>query len=203
MTNVLIIGATGSLGQVVRQYLLEHTNDKLRLMARDVSSIQNIDPEREQTIQGSVTDQGVLFSAMENIDAVFASLRGDMAKMAQALVDGMNEAGLRRLIFVTSLGIYNEVPEEIDPQGNLKDKPVLRDYRHAADIVESSGLNYVILRPGWFDDGDDTDYQLTSKGEPFVGHDISRKSIADLVMRLTDDPGFGVRQSYGISRKTF
>lgn len=202
MTNVLIIGATGSLGKVVRQYLLAHTDDKLRLMARDVSSIKNINPEREQTIQGSVTDKGVLFSALENIDAVVASLRGDMAKMAQSLVDVMNEVGLRRLIFVTSLGIYDEVPRSVDPNGNLKNKPVLQDYRQAADIIEASGLNYVILRPGWFDDGDDTTYQLTKKGEPFIGHDVSRKSIADLVMRLTNDPGFGVRQNFGISRKS-
>ncbi len=34
MTNILIIGATGSVGQVTRQYLLQHSDDQLTLMAR-------------------------------------------------------------------------------------------------------------------------------------------------------------------------
>jgi hypothetical protein len=41
---------------------------------------------------------------------------------------------------------------------------------------------------------------LTKKGEPFGGHDVSRESIADLVVRLIKDPEFGKRESFGINR---
>jgi uncharacterized protein YbjT (DUF2867 family) len=61
-------------------------------------------------------------------------------------------------------------------------------------------LDYTIIRPGWLDYSNDTNYELTKKGEPFGGHDVSRESIADLVVRLIKDPEFGKRESFGINR---
>lgn len=78
---------------------------------------------------------------------------------------------------------------------------MLQGYRNAADVVEASDLNYTVIRPGWFDNGTDTDYEVTEKGEPFGGHDVSRKSIADLVVRLAHDTTMGTRNSLGINRK--
>jgi uncharacterized protein YbjT (DUF2867 family) len=121
--------------------------------------------------------------------------------MAQALVDGMDEAGVQRLLFISSMGIYNEIPASVGASGNLDSNPMLSSYRRAADIIEASGLNYTVIRPGWFDSGNDTDYQITHKGEAFGGHDVSRVSIADLVLRLAHDPKLGSRDSLGINRK--
>ena len=47
-----------------------------------------------------------------------------------------------------------------------------------------------------------TDYELTlySKGESFAGHDVSRQSIANLVLKLIEEDGFGVNESLGINR---
>jgi uncharacterized protein YbjT (DUF2867 family) len=120
--------------------------------------------------------------------------------MAQALVAGMNQAGIERLLFISSMGIYNEIPANVGAGGNLDGNPILAPYRRAADIIEASALNYTVIRPGWFDNGS-TDYQITHKGEPFAGHDVARASIADLVMRLAHDSKFGSRDSLGINRK--
>lgn len=201
MTNILIIGATGSVGQVTRQYLLQHSDDQLTLMARHAGRIQNLDPARERTVEGSVTDAATLQTALVGQDVVFAALSGDLPKMAQALVSGMTQAGVNRLLFISSMGIYNEIPAKVGASGNLDQNPVLAPYRRAADIIEASSLNYTVIRPGWFDNSNDLDYQVTHKGEPFGGHDVSRLSIADLVMRLAHDPQLGSRDSLGINRK--
>jgi uncharacterized protein YbjT (DUF2867 family) len=98
------------------------------------------------------------------------------------------------------MGIYNEIPASVGEAGNLATNPMLKTYRQAADVIETSDLNYTVIRPGWFDNGSD-DYQITHKGEPFGGHDVSRRSIADLVVKLAHDNQLGSRDSLGINRK--
>ncbi|NLR30994.1 NAD(P)H-binding protein [Levilactobacillus tujiorum] len=200
MTNVLIIGATGSVGSVTRQYFLDHTDDQLTLMARNTDRLGRLS-DREQAIAGSVTDEATLQTALRGQDVVFAALSGNLSGMAKSLVAAMDVAGVQRLLFIASMGIYNEIPASLGASGNLRNNPMLQGYRAAADVVEASDLNYTVIRPGWFDNGSDTDYQVTKKGEPFGGHDVSRQSIADLVVRLAHDETLGSRDSLGINRK--
>lgn len=200
MTNALIIGATGSVGSVTRQYFLDHTADQLTLMARNTRRLGQLS-DRERAVTGSVTDTATLKDALKGQDVVFAALSGNLAGMAKSLVAAMDETGVKRLLFIASMGIYNEIPASVGASGNLATNPMLQGYRNAADVVEASDLNYTVIRPGWFDNGKDTDYQVTKKGEPFGGHDVSRQSIADLVMRLAHDETLGSRDSLGINRK--
>ena len=74
---------------------------------------------------------------------VYANLAGDMARQARAIIDAMHAVGLKRLIFVSSMGIYGEVPGETY-------RSVLDPYRDSAAEIEKSDLDYTILRPGWF-----------------------------------------------------
>ncbi|WP_353845822.1 NAD(P)H-binding protein [Furfurilactobacillus sp.] len=85
MANVLIIGATGSIGQVTRQYFLEHTDDQLTLMARNVGRLGKLNDQRERAIQGNVTDTQILNDALQNQDVVFAALSGNLPEMATAI----------------------------------------------------------------------------------------------------------------------
>lgn len=201
MANILIIGATGSVGSVTRNYFLENTTDKLTLMARNTRRLGRINEERETAVTGSVADTSTLLEALKGQDAVFAASSGNLRSMASSLVNAMDHSDVKRLLFITSMGIYNEIPASVGASGNLASNPVLQNYRDAADVIEASDLNYTIIRPGWFDNGNDTSYEVTKKGEPFGGHDVSRKSIADLVVRLAHDEKLGSRDSLGINRK--
>ena len=195
--KVLIIGATGSIGRVLRPYLLENSDDELTLFARNTSSIRDIDPARERMVAGDVYDAAALREAVSGQDAVFVALTGDLGRMARCIVDAMDAEGVKRLIFITSMGIYNEIPAW-DAAGNLENNPVLQTYREAADVIEASDLDYTIIRPGWYYNGD-VDYRVTRKGEPFAAHDVSRQSIADLAMKLIADDTLYARDSVGIS----
>ena len=74
--------------------------------------------------------------------------------MAKSIIDSMKACGVRRIIFISSMGIYNEIPPSVGG-GNLKENSMLRPYRAAADVIEGSGLDYTVIRPGWFDEGSD------------------------------------------------
>jgi hypothetical protein len=52
-----------------------------------------------------------------------------------------------------------------------------------------------VCRPAWFTSADEVDYETTTKGEPFKGYIVSRKSVADLVVKLALDPHLEVRQA--------
>ena len=91
------------------------------------------------------------------------------------------------------MGIYGEVPGE-------RYRSVLDPYRDSAALIEQSDLDYTTLRPGWFTHDEAIDYQITQKGEPFRGHDVSLNSLSDLVAKLATTPGLYVRCSLGVSR---
>jgi uncharacterized protein YbjT (DUF2867 family) len=126
-------------------------------------------------------------------DVVYANLAGAMEQQARAIVDAMHATGLKRLIFISSMGIYGEVPGE-------KYGSVLDPYRDSATVIEASDLDYTVVRPGWFTTDAAIDYQLTQKGQPFKGHDVSLNSLSDLITRLALSPTLEVRRSVGVSR---
>lgn len=200
MQKILIIGASGSIATVVRKVLLEKTDAQLTLYVRHPERLTINDPARETLIQGDVTDDNALKAALADQDLVYANLSGSLDRYAQHLIAAMQTVGPDRLIFITTMGIYQEIPAWLGDSPEPYTNGILRPYRRAADIIEASKLDYTIIRPGWLDNADDTNYQLTKKGEPFGGHDVSRQSIADLILRIVADPTVGSRESLGINR---
>lgn len=196
MKNVLILGATGTLGSAVRQNFLKNTNYHLTLFAR---SANQIDPRpQEKVIAGDVMNAADLDQAMTGQNAIFVALRGSLGAYADRIIAAMKRNHVSRLIFITSMGIYNEIPSSIGASGNLEHNPILRPYREAADTIEASDLNYTIIRPGWFMRGP-VGYKITHKGEPFGGQYVTISSIADLVLRLVKDDQLYSRDSVGIN----
>ena len=194
--RILIIGATGSIGSKLRKTLLSKTDYKLTLYSTSANRLQ-VNAGREVAIAGDVFNKNDLARAVANQDVVFAALSGDLGRMAKSIVDVMEKSTTKRLIFITSMGIYNEIPRSVGG-GNLNENSMLRPYREAADVIEKSNLSYTLIRPGWFDEGSDN-YEITKKGEMFKGHDVSRQAIANLVLKCIQE-NFGVRESLGINR---
>ncbi|UXR83324.1 NAD(P)H-binding protein [Staphylococcus sp. IVB6214] len=178
--------------------MIEKTNWKLTLFSRHSDRL-NIDTTREIAMHGVVLNKKELRKAIEGQDAVFVALSGRLDEMAKVIADTMYELHVKRIIFISSMGIYNEIPNHIGSNGNLKFNSFLTPYRKAADIIEKSGLDYTIIRPGWFDNGSDT-YTISTKGQLFEGHNISRQAIANFVLELLKNPESYINDSVGIHR---
>jgi uncharacterized protein YbjT (DUF2867 family) len=194
MVNVLILDANGQLARNTTRVFLRDTDAKLTLYLRRARRLANPDPERVTIVEGDVLDTPTLSVAMKGQDMVYANLAGDMKKQAEHIVEAMRASGLRRLIFIASMGIYGEVPGE-------HYRSVLDPYRDSAAIIEASDLDYTILRPGWFTQDEEVSYQLTQKGQPFKGHDVSLNSLSDLILKLTLTTGMENRHSLGVSAR--
>lgn len=189
--KVLVLGANGQVARNTTPMLLK-AGAALTLFLRRASRLPNPDPARVRIIEGDVLDPVALTAAMQGADVVYANLAGDLARQARMIVDAMGETGRKRLIFISSMGIYGEVPGE-------KYRSILDPYRDAAAIIEASDLDYTILRPGWFNRETSAHYRLTQKGEPFIGHDVTLNGLSALITTLATTPGLHIRESLGVS----
>lgn len=192
MKNILILGANGGLAQTVIPVLLENPELILTLVSRNIRRLQTFANERVNVVQADVMDLPQLESLMQGQDVVYTNLAGNLEAMAENIVQAMNRINVKRLIWISSMGIYGETGEDHGA--------ILEPYRRSAQVVENSRLDYTIIRPAWFTDGHEIDYQLTRKGEPFQGRQVSKRSIAHLIAKLIERPEFSIRESLGIGR---
>lgn len=197
--QILIIGANGSVAKIATQGFLAGSNADLKLYLRNakrLSSVAKQNPNRVQLIEGDALDKNALKNAMSGVNVVYANLAGsDLPKMAETIIAAMKEAGLKRLIWISSYGVYGEVNDS-------SISSMLAPYAKSVQVVEASGLDYTIIRPQWFSNADEIDYEITRKNEAFKNPNaqISRKSIAHLVIRLCLEKDFGVKESLGINK---
>ncbi|HEX8100609.1 MAG TPA: NAD(P)H-binding protein [Actinomycetota bacterium] len=189
MKNVIILGAGGQIARRVTDILVQRDDIKLTLFLRDKSRLRNRDVSKAQIVEGDVLNFDRLKDVIAGQDVVYANLAGDLEAMAKNIVRAMEETGVKKLIFISSIGIY-DTPL----------RPVLKPYRKAADVIEASDLDYTILRPTWFTGADEVDYETTRKGEPERGSVISQKSLATLIAKIVESPEEYSRENLGVNK---
>lgn len=187
MKKVLVIGATGSLATVVTEELKKQTDVQLTLFARSAKSLTK--SNNVIVIQGDAMNYNDVKDAVAGQEIVYVNLAGNLEAMAKNIVKAMQETGVKRIIAISSIGIY-DTPL----------KSILKPYRALADVIEASGLDYTILRPDWFTNANEVDYALTKKGQPETGTAISRKSIAAFIGTLIQNPLLHINENVGISK---
>ncbi|WP_334149971.1 SDR family oxidoreductase [Hyphomicrobium sp.] len=202
MARILILGAAGEIARHAIRYFRQDDANDLTLYLRKSKRLQSLVGDRTRLIEGDVTDTARLENAARGHDVVYANLAGDnIEEQARSVVAALMAAGVRRLIWISTLGIYDEVPGAFGRWNHdMLDGGYLETYSAAARVIESSNLDYTIVRPAWLTDKDEVDYELTQKGEPFKGTEVSRKSVADLVVKLVEYRARDVRASIGVNK---
>ncbi|HWM97565.1 MAG TPA: SDR family oxidoreductase [Streptosporangiaceae bacterium] len=198
MTKVLVLGAGGQIARWAVP-MLAGEDVELTLLLRDAGKLAD-PPGDARVVEGDVLDREQLGPAVRGQDVVYANLAGDLDVQAARIVESMTAAGVQRLIFISSLGIYDEVPGAFGEWNRAQAGPLLGLYRTAADTIEASGLDYTILRPAWLTNADEVCYEVTRKGEPFKGTEVSRKSVAALVTDIATSPGLWPRANLGVNK---
>ncbi|MCG3751949.1 SDR family oxidoreductase [Amycolatopsis sp. Poz14] len=199
MTNVLVLGASGQIASWAIDMLADQ-GATLTLFARNKNRISNV-PDGATVIEGDVNDRAALTKAVRGQDIVYANLAGDIDEQAKAIVDVMEAEGVQRLIFVTALGIYQEVPGAFGRWNRTTiGDATLDTYAAASDAIEASSLDYTVLRPAWLSDADEVSYEITQRDEPFKGTTVSRKSVGALVADIVAHPQNHVRENLGVNK---
>jgi uncharacterized protein YbjT (DUF2867 family) len=189
MKKVIIIGASGSLAQFVIEALKPLQSVKVTLFVRNKDSLPGSLAVDYNIIEGDAMQYSSVKKAIAGHQIVYVNLAGNLETMTINIVKAMEETGVKRIIAISSIGIYKSPL-----------RSVLVPYRKLADIIEASKLDYTILRPDWFTNANEVDYALTQKGEPEKGTAISRKSIAAFIATLIENPELHIKSNLGISK---
>ena len=208
MTTIAVLGANGRIARIAEGMLLDHDDIELTLFihSEDELGADIKDNPRVTVVKGDAKNPDDVLNAINGADEVYANLAAtqdssaDIIPMAKAVVDMMDKAGIKRLVWISSLGIYNEVPGEFGAWNANILGDYLVNYRKAVDVIEASDLDYTIIRPAWLTDKDEVDFEITEKGELFRGTEVSRKSVASEVVELLLDPDKEVRASIGLDK---
>ncbi|MDH0895423.1 MULTISPECIES: SDR family oxidoreductase [unclassified Pseudomonas] len=201
MKNLLILGASGQIARWVVETLAGAPGISQTLLLRDPKKLTGQEPANAKVVIGNVLDKKLLRDAMAGQDIVYANLIGDdLDRQAQAVIAAMQAAGVKRLVFVLSLGIYDEVPGRFGEWNRALIGEDLKPYRRAADAIEASGLHYTLLRPAWLTDEDEVDYEITARDESFRGTVVSRRSVGELIAKVIANPELHVGGNLGVNK---
>jgi uncharacterized protein YbjT (DUF2867 family) len=195
MNKVLILGAGGQIAHWVIEMLAGSKDIELTLYLRHSRKLNHQTPPIAKIVEGDVLNRKTLDPVMAGQEVVYANLTGeDLEQQTRSIIGSMKGAGVTRLIFIASLAIYDEIPGKFAAWNRREMGAYLPPFRKAADLIEASDLDYTILRPAWLTDADEISYEITERSEPFKGAEVSRKSVAALVVAC-------IRDSQGFSRK--
>lgn len=201
MVKVVVLGAHGQVAQIVERFLFADKDVDTTLFLRNAERMA--DKKSQATIiEGSATDAAQLEKAMKGQDIVYANLGGqnDIDLEAEAVIEAMKNANVKRLIWISTLGIYDEVPGKFGEWNKKTLGDYITEYAKAAKKIEDSGLNYTIIRPTWMTNKDEVDYEKSKKGEPITDTEVSRKSVAAYVYHLIKNPKKDVKESIGLGK---
>ncbi|OQR10962.1 NAD(P)H-binding protein [Ligilactobacillus salivarius] len=201
--NLLVLGAYGQIARLVEDRILkEDTNIKLTLFLRNSSRLNDLEKLPQVTvIDGDIENYADLTAAMKGQDMVYVATVDHSSNniVTKNIIKAMKENNVSRVVFSNILGIYDEVPGEFGRWNYEMVSSGIKEAINSDKLLEESGLDYTTLRLPWLNDRDEVKYSLTHKNEKYVGVSGSRKSIADLVVRIAKNPNFLINDSVGVA----
>ncbi len=152
MKKVLIIGASGFIGRHLSKALLA-AGYAVRCLARNVAKVEDLAAAGCEVVPGDIADLAAVRRAVEAVDAVYISIHTlspqpgsgtgsrfmDVEKTGvQNVITACRASGVRRVVYVTSLGVSAAERSEW-----------LRERWHTEQLLLTSGLDATVVRPGF------------------------------------------------------
>ncbi|MCA1344065.1 NAD(P)H-binding protein [Lactiplantibacillus pentosus] len=202
--NILIMAANGQISRLVEERVLneaQFADVHLTLFLRNKDRLANLaNNPRVTLIEGSLDSAADIKVAVAGQDIVFVGVVDHTADnhQTQNIVAAMKAAGVQHLIYTNVLGIYDEVPGAFGEWNKQMIGSGLPSALRSDQIMAESGLDYTTLRLPWLNDRE-VKYEITHKNDQYLGVSGSRKSIADVVLRIIAEPSFLKNDSVGIA----
>ena len=188
MSNLLIIGADNKIARAVRENLQYDPDDHTTLFVRYQSAINNEIKESDRVIEGKVTDLHVLKMAMHDQDIIYADINRNLADAANTIIEAMHGEHVKRLIFATTSGIYDQLPETYGEWDKQQIDAAAADFYQAAKLIRTSDLDYTLVRPFWLHRSLKQDENMAMNAEPFKPTDLSQDHVVKVITDLIQDP---------------
>jgi putative NADH-flavin reductase len=200
--KIVLFGATGNVGQRIAREALDREHEVIGVV-RDPTHSQAPDP-RLTLVQGDATDPASVGRVAQGADVVVSAISPRpgphglpapaLASVAQALIAGTKEAGVKRLVVVGGASTL-----EVAPGVQLMDTPAVpdafraeaREQRDALAMYRASAgeLDWTVISPAAdFHPGERTGTYRTSGDQLLVDQEgQSHISFEDYAVALVDE----------------
>jgi len=198
--KLCVFGATGRTGLALLDQALA-AGHEVTAVARAPEKLKAYEG-RVRIVEAGFQDAAAVGEAVAGQDAVISTLGTVERKRntvlsdgTRVIIDAMKAAGTRRFIVVTSLGCRESVKlirsfvfRELIVKRLAKE--IWADKDRQEELIEASGLDYTIARPGGLTDKPATGaYQVLGRYDPLPKSlMIARADVADFLLKAAGDP---------------
>lgn len=201
MTKLLIIGAENKIASAVRENLqYDAENDQVTLYSRYKSELSTEVKSIDKVYEGKVTDLHDLKMAMHGQDVVYADINKNLADAANTIIAAMTDEHVKRLIFATTSGIYDQLPESYGEWTTQQIDDAAVDYHEAAKAIRESGLDYTMVRPFWLHKSIKQDEKAAVSADAFKPSELSQEQGVNVITSLLQDTDKYQRTSISIDK---
>lgn len=190
MTPWLLFGAGGSGVGAETLKLALAENRPVVAVIRNAQIAAELEKKGVQIFNGDACDSSVVASACHAAgpDAtVISSIGGSQDYLAhRTVIDEAEKAGLRRMILVTSLGCGDSW-HFLSPRAKAAFGQAVREKSLAESWLQTSKIEYAILRPGGLIDGDATGKAQRIQSQECHGF-VKRADVAVHIHELANAP---------------
>jgi uncharacterized protein YbjT (DUF2867 family) len=185
--QVLVVGATGSIGRLVVERLLE-AGDTARGLIRNPAKAQRLFGAEVETVVGDVNDPPSIQAALDGIGAVVMTHgapygSGDYEAVDYGAVPALLEAldgRVVRVALMSSIGVTG---------AGGSSRELLNWKRRAERLLRASGLPHTIVRPGWFDAGTGKEEHIDLRqGDQVDYGPVRREHVAEVLVQALHTP---------------
>jgi len=207
--KLLVFGSTGGTGHELVKHALEQGHE-VTAFARTPAKLGDLTHPSLRVVRGDVLDPAAVEKAVPGHDAVLCAIGAGAERSTlredgtRNIVQGMEKAGVQRLICQSSMGVG-------DSRANLGFltkyvivpvflRHAFADHERQEAVVKESGLDWTIVRPPHLKDGPHTGtyrhgFPTTDTG---IQGKISRADVADFILKQLADTTY-LHQTPGIS----
>jgi len=197
--KIAVFGATGGTGRQVITQAIE-AGHEVTVIARNPKAF-DIHGERLEIFQGDVLDLASFSKRIVGQDAILSALGVNHRKPTTVYSDGtgnivkaMHEAGVHRLICLSSAGleIPDDMPWVVRQTIKLVIQPMFKyayeDMARMEEDLWKSGLNWTVVRPPRLTNGQKTGVYRTAVNNHLPkAQGITRADLADYMIKSVPD----------------
>lgn len=189
--DVLVIGANGQVGRNIVKELAEKNHNAVAMVRKEEQKAKMEELGASKVVLADLEED--FSNAFENVDAViFAAGSGPKTGPDKTLTIDLwgsvkaakyaEDKGIKRFVQLGSMGSDN--PDA----GGEEMKPYLVAKRSADEILQSTNLDYTIVRPGGLTDEEKTGkVEVSAQGfESMEGRSIPRADVAYVLVNILE-----------------
>lgn len=203
--QIAVFGATGATGRVFLKSASEHGH-------RTVAHVRNIsrlgDTEADRVVVGEVFEKSALEDTLSGVDAALITfgLKGNRttplySQGTETIISTMRRLNVPRLVIVSEaaydMHVQGGFNRAVTSLYGITQRPIIRERRAQDLLVESSGLDWTVMRPTILTDDPETArpdifYKPRNAWLPRTG----RLELCTLILESLNDPAMYGRNVY-------